>query len=131
MAVTIKAIMKLFTVEEANELLPKLRGLLHEIDRTRQILQRLEPEARRASERASQGGGTTYGAVYAKAITDLFAVTQEILALGIEIKDFEQGLCDFPHLRDGRVVYLCWKKGEDRVEWWHDIEAGFAGRQPL
>ena len=56
---------------------------------------------------------------------------QEIGGLGIEIKDFERGLCDFPHLRDGRVVYLCWQKGEDAIEWWHDIEAGFAGRQPL
>jgi len=49
----------------------------------------------------------------------------------VEIKDFDQGLCDFPHLRGGKIVYLCWKKGESRIEWWHDVEAGFAGRQPL
>ena len=57
--------------------------------------------------------------------------TENIHALGVEIKDLDRGLCDFPALREGRVVYLCWVFGEDDIEWWHDIEAGFAGRQPL
>jgi hypothetical protein len=56
---------------------------------------------------------------------------QAIIALGVQLKDFDSGLCDFPHLRDGRVVLLCWKQGEDRIAWWHEVEAGFAGRQPL
>ncbi|HXH22965.1 MAG TPA: DUF2203 domain-containing protein, partial [Dehalococcoidia bacterium] len=51
--------------------------------------------------------------------------------LGGEVKGIEQGLVDFPSLREGRTVYLCWRLGEDEVAWWHDVDAGFAGRRPL
>jgi hypothetical protein len=58
--------------------------------------------------------------------------TGELDALGIQLKDYMRGLIDFPSLRDGRIVLLCWYLGEgDRIEWWHDLEAGFAGRQSL
>jgi hypothetical protein len=50
---------------------------------------------------------------------------------GIELKGLEEGLVDFPSDRDGRTVYLCWKQGEDSIQWWHDLDTGFAGRQPL
>ena len=123
--------MRLFTVEEANALLPELRRLLKGVDRERGLLARLAPEARRAAERASEGGGTPCGLAYAAAVSNFLERVQEVLGLGIEVKDFDRGLCDFPHLRDGRVVFLCWEKGEDRVEWWHELEGGFAGRQPL
>jgi hypothetical protein len=123
--------MKLFTVEEANALLPELRRLMAGLDRTRSRLRQLEPEARRAAERATESGGTPFGIEYARVVARSLVLTQQVLGLGVEIKDFEQGLCDFPHLRGGRIVYLCWKKGEPRIEWWHDVEAGFAGRQPL
>jgi len=123
--------MKLFTVEEANALLPELRRLIAGLDRTRSRLQQLEPEAELAAGRASEGGGTPFGIEYAAIVARSLTLTQQILGLGVEIKDFDQGLCDFPHLREGKIVYLCWKKGESRIEWWHDVEAGFAGRQPL
>ena len=122
--------MQLFSIEEANALLPELRRYWRTIDRARAAMQRLAPEAKLASEHTG-GGGTVYGAQYAHALTDFMGGLQEIISLGIEIKDLERGLCDFPHLREGRVVYLCWLKGEERVEWWHDVDAGFAGRQPL
>jgi hypothetical protein len=51
--------------------------------------------------------------------------------MGVHIKDIDRGLCDFPYMRNGRVVYLCWQLGEDAIAFWHDIEAGFAGREPL
>jgi hypothetical protein len=124
--------MRLFTVEEANALLPEVRRLFQRIDEATAVLQKLEPEVKRASERASEGGGgTVYGARYADALTKFLISIQEILGHGIEIKDFERGLCDFPHERDGKIVYLCWQRGEERIEWWHDLDAGFAGRQPL
>jgi hypothetical protein len=50
---------------------------------------------------------------------------------GVELKGLDEGLVDFPAERDGHTVYLCWKLGEDRIAWWHEIDAGFAGRQPL
>ncbi len=93
-------------------------------------MRRLAPEAKRASQQHG-GGGTFHGLEYVNALTEFMACAQEILELGVEIKDFDKGLCDFPHMREGRVVFLCWMKGEDDIEWWHDIEAGFAGRQPL
>ncbi|MCI0664481.1 MAG: DUF2203 domain-containing protein [Acidobacteria bacterium] len=124
--------MRLFTIEEANALLPEIKRLFAQIDKSRKTLQRLEPEVRLASQRASEGGGgTIYGAQYATALTDFVSRVQEILSHGVEIKDFDRGLCDFPHLRDGKVVYLCWQRGEVEIEWWHDVDAGFAGRQPL
>jgi hypothetical protein len=51
--------------------------------------------------------------------------------LGCELKDLDDGLVDFPSYRQGQLIYLCWKRGEDRIEWWHTMEAGFSGRQPL
>ncbi len=124
--------MKMFSLEEANALLPEIIRLFDQIDRSREVLRRLEPEVKRASERASEGGGgTIHGLQYAGALTRFVESVQEILGYGVEIKDFERGLCDFPHLRDGRVVYLCWQRGEVQIEWWHDTDAGFAGRQPI
>jgi hypothetical protein len=72
------------------------------------------------------------GPQYAAILTQLTNQMTQLESLGIQLKDFERGLIDFPSLRDGRVVLLCWQMGEgDRVEWWHDVDAGFAGRTPL
>jgi hypothetical protein len=122
--------MRLFTVEEANALLPDVKRLWRKIDSARDVMRRLAPEARQASQQ-SGGGGVSHGGEYVNALTTFLAAAQEILELGVEIKDFDRGLCDFPHWRDGKVVLLCWLKGEDTIEWWHDTETGFAGRQPL
>jgi len=123
--------MKLFTVEEANILLPELRTRLVSIRRERGRLNRLEPEIKRAAERATEGGGSVFGSQYVMALNRIMGDAQAIEEMGVQIKDFDRGLCDFPHLREGRVVLLCWQNGEDRIEWWHEVEGGFAGRQPL
>jgi hypothetical protein len=124
--------MRIFTLEEANALLPEIRRLFQQIDRARETLRRLEPEVKRASEQASAGGGgTVFGVQYAGALSSFLSDVQEIFSHGVEIKDFDRGLCDFPHERDGKIVYLCWQRGEELIEWWHDLDAGFAGRQPL
>src|SRR5262249_7088827 len=122
--------MKLFTLEEANALLPEVKRLFAEVDEARATLRRLAPEAKRASE-SQGGGGTAYGFQYSAALANFIASAQEILGLGVEIKDFDQGLCDFPHEREGKIVYLCWRRGEEAIEWWHDLDAGFAGRQRI
>src|SRR5262249_47804311 len=122
--------MKLFTIEEANALLPEVKRLFAVIDRARATLRRLAPEAKRASA-SPGGGGIPCGYQYSAALATFIASTQEILGLGIEIKDFDQGLIDFPSRRDGKVVYLCWRRGEESIEWWHDLDAGFAGRQRI
>ena len=90
-------------------------------------------EAKAAAEGAEQGGGGMQdGPLYASLLTSLTLEIAELEALGVQLKDFDRGLIDFPSLRDGRVVLLCWQLGEgDELEWWHDLEAGFAGRTPL
>ena len=125
--------MKIFTVQEANALLPNVRIIVGKIQRAHRQLSIYREEAKKAAEAAEQGGGgLTDGAAYAAALTELTIQLGELEALGVQLKDFERGLVDFPSLRDGRVVLLCWQLGEgDELEWWHDVDAGFAGRTPL
>lgn len=113
-------------------MLPTIRRIFGEIAGARAVMQRLAPEVKLAIEHGDGGGGgTVFGLQYAKALNTFVAGVQEILGYGVEVKDFDRWLIDFPHLRDGKVVYLCWQRGEDRIEWWHEIETGFAGRTPL
>ena len=125
--------MKLFTVQEANALLPEVRNITGKIQRAHRQLSQYRDQARQASEAAEQGGGgIAEGVAYAAILTALTTQLAELEALGVQLKDFERGLVDFPSLRDGRVVLLCWQLGEgDELEWWHDVDAGFAGRTPL
>ena len=125
--------MKLFTLEEANALLPSVRQILLRIKRSRQRLGALSSQAKMAAEKAEHGGGgMSDGIRYANLLTDFTGEIAELDALGVQLKDFDRGLIDFPSLRDGRVVLLCWQLGEgDELEWWHDVDAGFAGRTPL
>lgn len=125
--------MKIFTVQEANALLPDVRIILAKIQRAHRKLSKYRDDAKNASEAAEQGGGgIVEGAAYASILTDLTLQLGELEGLGVQLKDFERGLVDFPSLRDGRIVLLCWQMGEgDELEWWHDVDAGFAGRTPL
>jgi hypothetical protein len=125
--------MKLFTIEEANALLPAVRQILLRIKRSRQRLATLSPQAKLAAENAEQGGGGMMdGILYANLLIGFTTEMAELESLGVQLKDFERGLIDFPSLREGRVVLLCWQLGEgDELEWWHDVDAGFAGRTPL
>lgn len=125
--------MKLFTVEEANSLLPSVRLIVKAIQRSHRRLTSFQAAARLASDGAELGGGGMLeGEKYANLLVQLSMGASQLEGLGIQLKDYNQGLIDFPSIREGRVVLLCWKSDEgDRVEWWHDVEAGFAGRQPL
>ena len=125
--------MKLFTVDEANSLLPSVRLIVKSIQRSHRRLLSFQTAAKRAAEGAeSGGGGMAQGEQYARLLIALSLGAGKLESLGVQLKDYTQGLIDFPSMRDGRVVLLCWKADEgDQLEWWHDIEAGFAGRQPL
>src|SRR6266404_367501 len=125
--------MKLFTVEEANTLLASVRPIIRSIQRSHRRLTSFETVAKRASEGAENGGGgMVQGPEYARLLLELSFGAGQLETLGVQLKDYTQGLIDFPSLREGRVVLLCWKADEgDRVEWWHDLETGFGGRQPL
>ena len=125
--------MKLFTVEEANALLPSVRDILQKIQRSRRRLAKYRRHAQQAAESAEQGGGGMEGGGhYALIITNFTTEMSELESLGVQLKDFDRGLVDFPSLREGRVVLLCWQLGEgDELEWWHDMDTGFGGRTPL
>ena len=125
--------MKVFTIQEANALLPNVRSIVARIQKAHRNLSRFRDEAKKASDAAERGGGgVATGVFYAEILTELTEHVGELEALGVQLKDFDRGLVDFPSLRDGRVVLLCWQMGEgDELEWWHDVDAGFAGRTPL
>ena len=125
--------MKVFSIDEANALLPSVRVTLLRIQRIHSRLRFYQSAAKHAAEGAEQGGGgMADDPRYVALLVELFSHTGELEALGVQLKDYARGLIDFPSLRDGRVVLLCWHMGDgDQIEWWHDVEAGFAGRQPL
>ena len=122
---------RLFSVEEANALLPKLRELLKDIavhrDRMREKAPHLEPILKAA---ASDGGGRV-GSEYGVEAYNLYLAIERIRELGVLLKDLDAGLLDFPHEREGRIVFLCWRPPEERIGYWHEIQAGYQGRQPL
>ena len=125
--------MKLFSVEEANALLPTVHRIVAAIRRAHGRLMASQEAARQAAENASLGGGAMIGGErYVAALIALAERVGELEGHGVQLKDYERGLVDFPSLREGRVVLLCWQLGEaETIEWWHESEAGFAGRQPL
>lgn len=125
--------MKIFSLEEANNLLPEVSKLVKKIQRAHRQIMSQQSAAKQAAEFAEQGGGGIgNGVEYATNLIEMTSLVGELETLGVQLKDFSRGLIDFPSLRDGRVVLLCWQLGEgDQLEWWHDVEAGFAGRTPL
>lgn len=125
--------MKVFTVEEANALLPTVRAMLSRIQRFHRKVLSYSAAAKLAAEGAEQGGGgLANGVQYAELLVQLTGAVSGLEALGVQIKDFDRGLVDFPSFRDGKMVLLCWQMGDGaEVEWWHDVDAGFAGRTPL
>ena len=124
--------MKLFTVEEANEMLPLVQDRLERIQRLYARSGVYRESVKAAAEASQFGGGMAGGTRYVRALYEIGKLTTELHEMGIQLKDYERGLIDFPCFRDGRVVLLCWQLGEgQRIAWWHDVEAGFAGRQPL
>jgi hypothetical protein len=120
-----------FTVDEARGLIPRLRKLLSRIASERERLVDMRVEIDRAREKASEGGGSVLGPSYLKHLIVFSEAVQQIESIGVIIKDFRNGLVDFPHERDGRIVYLCWKPDELDLGWWHEVDTGFAGRHPL
>ena len=120
-----------FSPEEANSRLDVIRPTVEEILRIHQRVVERQPEAWPAIERAAGNGGNRAASELVPEFEKLRSLMQVLKEQGVIVKDMSVGLLDFPSLRDGRDVYLCWKYGEDRVAFWHDMDAGFAGRQPL
>jgi len=122
---------KLFSIDEANALIPHLKILLARVQTERQRMFEMRPELEKAQEGCSRDWGSPRGAEYIEILDAFQQAVKDIDELGVQVKGFDSGLWDFPHGRAIREVYLCWKVDEEKISWWHDLEAGFAGRQPL
>jgi hypothetical protein len=119
-----------YTLEEARALLPWVSERIFALREARARL--TDAEAREALIGASGGnGGGRPGKAVGGAFVELRAGVAEFADRDIVLRDLDRGLIDFPSLREGREVYLCWIEGEDDIAFWHDLDAGYAGRQPL
>jgi len=122
---------RIFTLSEANDLLPRLRSLLEDAVEEWRHMKVLNPEIQKIRDKAPLDAFSPYGVEYIQALSHLLYSLHQIKDMGVLLKDMDQGLCDFPYKRHGRVVYLCWRLGEESIGYWHEIETGFAGREPL
>jgi len=124
--------MKLFTLDQANELIPEMRGKLARLQSLYAQINEMRDLAKAAASASEFGGGMEGGSAYVRSLYKVGKITTEIHESGVQLKDYDRGLIDFPSMRDGRLILLCWQLGEgDEIEWWHEVDAGFAGRQPL
>ena len=119
-----------YTVEQANAALPWVQERMERLRSARDDFS--DEDVREALGEATPGnGGGEPGRLVSEAFLELQAAAAELDALDIVVRDLERGLVDFPAIRDEREVYLCWEEGEPEIGFWHEADAGFAGRQPL
>ena len=120
-----------FTLQEANQALTVIRPLMDAIQNIRQEILARKPEVWPVVERAAGNGGSQAASKMVTEFERLDALVHQVQDTGALFKDINLGLLDFPALKDGREVYLCWKYGEQDIAFWHEIEAGYAGRQAI
>ena len=130
--------MRHFTPEEANEALPAVRPLVEQmVEHRRDHVAALARQEQLEGRIRGNGGGippaelADAAAEVDREARALARVVDELAELGIEVKDIDEGLVDFPALHRGEPVLLCWKLGEDEVRYWHTLDGGFAGRRAL
>jgi len=122
---------KYFTVVEANRLIPTLERSISELKGFRQKLEGLGAELTPLFQVIRHNGGHPKSPQFIQLVQQFRDTVSDIHSRGCLLKDIEQGLVDFPHIRDDREVYLCWKSGEKEILYWHELDTGAAGRQLL
>ena len=128
---------KMFTVKEANDFLPKLKIWLGDLQALRESILAMEVEIdalELISEKDDSGNSKVLPPkveAYNQRVNRFYAVVDEIHSAGCLLKDLDHGLVDFCGLYQNRMVHFCWKFGESEVKWWHEIGLGFTSRQPL
>jgi hypothetical protein len=121
---------KHYTREEARALLPEIRRWLKRINSLRADVEKLELRLTQLAAQSHDIGGETVN-TWIRALADMQEILVEFQRREIFIKDLDRGLIDFPAIIGGREVFLCWEADEDDIEFWHDLESGFAGRERL
>jgi hypothetical protein len=119
-----------FTVGQANEALASVRPLLQRLRDARDLLTDEEAHAALTDAAPTNGGGES-GTQVGEAFLEVRRLLLALGEAGLVVRDIERGLIDFPAILDGREVYLCWELGEDEVAFWHELEGGYGGREPL
>lgn len=120
-----------FTLHEANQALTVIRPLMDEVQAIRKKILANQPEAWPAIEKSAGNGGNRALSDMVQDFEQLDALIHQIQSTGAQIKDINTGLLDFSALKEGREVYLCWQFGEQDIAYWHEVDAGYAGRQPI
>ena len=120
-----------FSLQEANNALIDIRPLMDEIQAIRREILARRPDVWPVVEQAAGNGGSQAASRVVKEFERLDALVHQVQDTGALFKDINLGLLDFPALKDGREVYLCWKYGETDIAFWHEVEAGYSGRQPI
>ena len=121
---------KHYTIEEARAILPAIRQWLLQLETCQQRLQSLDERVAALLAKGGDIGGEPVNQSI-KTLAQCQQTLQEFRRRQIQVKDLRRGLLDFPALRNGREVFLCWEKDEDDIEFWHDLEAGYGGRERL
>lgn len=119
-----------YTRDEARELLPRIREWLERLAHLRADLTKYDRQLEAKVAPGCDLGGRLVNA-WVRKLTELKEVLWEFYRREIQIKDLDRGLIDFPSILSGREVFLCWEQGEDDIEFWHDLDAGYAGRERL
>ena len=127
---------RLFTLDEAIEILPVVRRIMEEMKLAKDELDRARTVLDAVLLLTSGNGHPREDVEKARADIERTGVElqtrmSELDGLGAELKGIDEGLVDFPCVRDGRIVYLCWRFPEETISWWHEIDTGFGGRQPI
>ena len=121
---------KHYTRDEARSLLPEIRVWLKRIARLHADLQKFEGRLGELMSPGSDLGGELVN-TWVRTLADLESVFQEFQRREIQVKDIDRGLVDFPAIIGGKEVFLCWEKDEEDIEFWHELDAGYAGRERL
>ena len=122
---------KYFSVTEANRALALVRRIVGDIVAQYKRLLRLHENYSRLEAQGNRAAAQQVRGKYAAVTDRLSELREELEELGCELKSYEQGLVDFPSQLDGRDVLLCWKIGEEKIQYWHETETGFLARQPI
>jgi hypothetical protein len=122
---------KHFSLEEASALLPTLAKIFEEVQTIQEELEGRHAELAEVLDSAKSNGGGEKADYHFAQNQKIQRLLDRVEKKGVVVKDLDRGLVDFPHLRGGREVFLCWMIGEKKINFWHDLESGFAGRQPL
>jgi hypothetical protein len=120
-----------YTVAEANATLPELRELLQQIRELRDHVQVAWEAAQPVLRAAKTNGGGKEAYPYLDDMRRINARLKQLAELGVQLKDLDQGLVDFPAWREDREVFLCWREEEAEITTWHELDTGFRGRKPL